>query len=233
LYPNVFLFMVRVGSGVSGFDDLIEGGLREGSINLVSGDPGSGKSTFCVHFILEGIKKGEKCLYVSVEETRDKFFNNMAAVGLDLEQYEGSGNLVFHKETVTGIRNFLDQGTVSFEHLIDSGVKRIVIDSITALLLGYDVERSQRGALLNLIELLSRFGVTVFITSESSDGQAKFGVEYLVDGVIRLYSRKVGQQRVQTLEVFKMRGTNHTRQEMVYRLGPGGITLFPGEKMLL
>ena len=75
--------------------------------------------------------------------------------------------------------------------------------------------------------------MTVVLTSESSQGQARFGVEYLVDSIIRLYSRKIGQQRLQSLEVFKMRGTNHTRQELVYRLGSGGITLYPGEKILI
>jgi len=224
--------MARLSTGVSGLDELIEGGLKEKSINLVVGEPGCGKSTFCVHFLTAGMKAGEKCLYVSVEEQKDKFYDNMNRFGFDLAQYDQTGQLIYHKATVQELRGFLDQGVVSFEQYVGEEVKRVVIDSATALMLAYNAETSQRGAMLNLFEKLEKFDVTVLITSESSEGQGRFGVEYLVDGIFRLYYRKVGQERVRTLEVFKMRGTEHSHQEIVYRLDKGGIVLYPGEKIL-
>ncbi len=224
--------MVRLSTGVVGLDDLIEGGLKERSINLVVGQPGSGKSTFCIHFLIAGMKVGEKCLFVSVEETKEKFFDNMARFGFDLKSYEDAGLLYYHKTTVNELRSFLDQSVISFEQFITDGVTRIIIDSATALMLAYNAETSQRNSLMNLFEKLGKFPITTLITAESDEGQGRFGVEYLVDGIFRLYYRKIGQERVRTLEIFKMRGTDHSKQEIVYRLSKGGLILYPGEKIL-
>ena len=225
--------MARLSTGISGLDEMIEGGLKENSLNLVVGEPGCGKSTFAVHFLMSGVRAGERCLYVSVEEEKDKFFDNMKRFGFNLAGLETGGFLVYHKASVSELRGFLDQGIISFEeHLVAGGIKRVVIDSATALMLAYNAETSQRNALMNLFELLARFKVTVLITSESESGQGRFGVEYLVDAIFRMYYRKVGQERVRTLEVYKMRGTDHSKQEIVYRLGDGGIILYPDEKIL-
>ncbi len=202
-------------------------------MNLVSGEAGCGKSTFATHFLSAGAAAGEPGLYVSVEEQKNKFYDNMSRFGFDLASLEEDKKLVFHKTSVPEIRSFLDQGVVSFEQYFkEYDVKRVVVDSVTALMLPYNAETSQRNALMTLFEIMERWGATVLVTSEVDDGQARFGIEYLVDSIFRLYYRKVGQERVRTLEVFKMRGTDHTTQEMVYRLGEGGITLYPNEKIL-
>jgi circadian clock protein KaiC len=226
--------MERLSTGIKGLDEMIEGGIKAKSINLVVGEPGSGKSTFAVQFLLAGAKAGETGLYISVEEQRDKFFDNMKRYSFDLESLEREGKLVFHKTSTQEIRNFLDKGVISFgEYFQTYQIKRVVIDSATALMLAYNSETSQRSAIMNLLEQLAKWGATVLITSESDDGQARFGLEYLVDGIFRLYYRKVGQERVRTLEVFKMRGTDHSKQEIIYKLGNGGITLVPGGKILI
>jgi circadian clock protein KaiC len=224
----------RLSTGIHGLDELIEGGLKSKSVNLVMGESGSGKSTFAVHFLMAGAEKGEAGLYVSVEEPKDKFFENMKRFGFDLAKLEAEKKFVFHKASVPEIRNFLDQGVVSFEQYFKTyNVKRIVIDSVTALMLAYGAETSQRNSLMTLFELLERWDMTVLITSEVEGEAARFGLQYLVDSVFRLYYRKVGQERVRTLEVLKMRGTDHSRQEIVYRLGKGGIILYPTEKVLV
>jgi len=214
-------------------DSLIEGGLKAGSINLVSGEAGCGKSTFATHFLKAGADAGEAGLYVSVEEKKEKFYDNMGRFGFDLPSIDAAGKLVFHKTSVPEVRSFLDQGVVSFEQYFkEYDVKRVVVDSVTALMLPYNAETSQRNALMTLFEILERWGATVLVTSEVDSGQSRFGVEYLVDSIFKLYYRKIGQERVRTMEIFKMRGTDHSRQEMVYRLGDGGITLYPDEKIL-
>ncbi|MFH1055227.1 MAG: ATPase domain-containing protein [Candidatus Altiarchaeota archaeon] len=226
--------MDRLSTGVTGLDELIEGGLKPKSINLVVGEAGSGKSTFATHFLLAGAKAGEVGLYVSVEESKEKFFDNMRKFGFDLATLEAEKKLVFHKANTPELRDFLDRGIISFEQYFKTyPIKRVVIDSATVLMLSYNAETSQRSALLTLFELLGKLGVTVLVTSESEDNQARFGLEYIVDSIFRLYYRKVGQERVRTLEVFKMRGTDHSKQEMVYRLGKGGIMLYPSEKILV
>jgi len=226
--------MDRLPTGIKGLDELIEGGLKPKSITLVVGEAGSGKSTFATHFITAGIKNGESGLYVSVEEQKEKFYDNMKKFSFDLPVLEVERKLVFHKTNPAEIRNFLDKGIVSFEQYFkEYDVKRVVIDSATALMLAYNAETSQRSALMMLFETLGRWGATLMITAEAEDEQARFGLEYLVDGIFRLYYRKVGQERVRTLEIFKMRGTDHSRQEIVYRLGKSGVILYPDEKILV
>lgn len=226
--------MDRLSTGISNLDSLIEGGLKPGSINMVTGQAGTGKSTFAAHFVKAGADAGEVTLYISVEETKDKFFDNMMRVGFDLRKLEEDKKLVYHRTGIPEVRGFLDQGIISFEQYAKSyEVKRVVVDSITALMLPYTSETSLRSSILTLFDLLDRWGATVLVTSEVAEGQARFGIEYLVDGIFRLYNRKVGQERVRTLEVFKMRGTDHSRQEIVYRLGEKGIILYPDEKILV
>jgi circadian clock protein KaiC len=225
--------MERLSTGIPKLDKLIEGGLRLGTVNLVSGESGTGKSTFATHFLKAGVDAGEAGLYVSVEERKEKFYENMSVFGFDMAAMEADGKLVFHKATVSEIRGLLDQGVVSFEEYFKTyEIKRIVIDSVTALMLSYSAETSQRNALMTLFDMLERWGATIMVTSEIQDDQSRFGIEYLVDSIIRLYYRKLAQERVRTLEVVKMRGTDHTHQEIVYRLGKKGFELFPGEKIL-
>ncbi|MBD3388526.1 MAG: AAA family ATPase [Candidatus Altiarchaeales archaeon] len=226
--------MERLSTGVKGLDELIGGGLKPGSINLIAGEPGCGKSVFSVHYIMAGAEAGETCLYVSVEEKRDKFYSNMEGFGFDMQKLEDEGKLIFHKTTVSEMRNLLDQGLISFEEYFKPHqIKRVVLDSVTALMLAYNAETAQRNALMVLFEAMEKWGATVLVTSEVESGAARFGVEYLVDTIIHLYYVKIGQERVRTLEVFKMRGTDHTKQEIVYRLGKGGMILYPNEKVLV
>src|SRR5262245_9467223 len=64
--------LARLTTGVSGLDDILHGGLIAERLYLVDGNPGSGKTTFALQFLLAGVRKGERCLYVTLSETRDE-----------------------------------------------------------------------------------------------------------------------------------------------------------------
>jgi circadian clock protein KaiC len=225
--------MARKSTGVKELDELVEGGLKEGSINLVAGESGTGKSILATQFILAGIASGEPGLYLSIEEKKPKFFENMKALGLNLEEMEAGKKFVFYEAKPNEIRNFLNKGLLGFEeHIRDGKVKRIVVDSISALLLLFEGETTQREALLVLMDKLSRWGLTVLMTSEVEFGQSRFNIDYIVDTILRLYYKKVGKERVRTLEILKMRGTKHDKREIMYRIEKGGIKLYPREGVL-
>jgi len=82
----------RINSGIKNLDPLIQGGLKDGSISLVTGGAGSGKTIFAVQFLMEGLKKGESCLYITFEEKRDKMYNDMGVFGWDFKSYEDKRN---------------------------------------------------------------------------------------------------------------------------------------------
>lgn len=224
--------MARKSTGISSLDDLMEGGFKEGTINMVEGDAGSGKSTFAVQYVLAGLKAGEKGIYISVEESRKSFFDNMRRFGFNLEELENSGMFLFYECTAQRLRDFLEKGALGVEEEIKRmDAKRLVIDSISAFVLIYDNEAKQRLAVQRLFEKLKSWNLTSLIISESSQDYTPFGLHYIVDGWVRLYYKKVGQERVRTVEVLKMRGTKHKTTETVYRIEDGGLNLYPSERV--
>jgi KaiC/GvpD/RAD55 family RecA-like ATPase len=223
----------RKTTGIPNLDSLIQGGLKEKSITLVEGDAGSGKSTLAVHYIMAGIKEGENGVYMSAEETRENFFENMDFFGFKLEDYERDGKLLFYECNPERLKEFLEKGVLGIEEKIEQmHIKRLVIDSISAFVLLYDTEAKQRTAVNMLFEKLRTWGLTTVVIAESSHTQPQHFASYLVDGWIRLYNKKVGRERVRTIEVLKMRGTNHDTTEVLYRIENKGISLYPNERVL-
>jgi circadian clock protein KaiC len=222
----------RKSSGNSELDTLMEGGFKEGSINMIEGDAGSGKSTFAVQFLLAGIAANEKCIYLSVEEDRASFYENMLRFGFDLERAENEGMLLFYECTAQRLKEFLDKGALGIEQEIrQMEAKRLVVDSISAFALTYDSESKQRIAVQRLFERMKSWGLTALIVSESSHDYRTFGLPYLVDGWVRLYYKKAGNERVRTVEVLKMRGTRHKTTETVFRIENEGVNLYPNERV--
>ena len=82
-------------TGVPGFDELIEkGGMPKGISILVSGGPGSGKTTFCLHTLNYGASNGEKCIYLSFEESSERLKGHMKNFGWNPDELENKGNLI-------------------------------------------------------------------------------------------------------------------------------------------
>jgi KaiC/GvpD/RAD55 family RecA-like ATPase len=222
----------RKSTGIQKLDEMMEGGFKEGSINMVEGDAGCGKSTFAIQYMLDGIKKGERCIYLSVEESRKSFFENMNRFGFKLEEHEASGMFFFYECTAQRLKDFLDKGSLGIEEEIKQmSAQRLVVDSISAFVLIYDSDARQRTAVQKLFEKLKSWNLTTMITSESSQDYTTFGLQYIVDGWVKMYYKKVGNERVRTVEVLKMRGTKHKTTELVYRIEEGGLNLYPNERV--
>ena len=128
--------VVRIQTGVNKFDSLISGGFKQYSTNMIVGGSGSGKTIFATQFLMEGIKKGETCLYITFEEKKNKFYSNMAAFGWDLEKYEKQGKFIFLEYTPAKVKTMLEEGGGSIETtVLQNKVSRMVIDSITSFAL--------------------------------------------------------------------------------------------------
>jgi circadian clock protein KaiC len=222
----------RKSTGIPKFDDLIEGGFKEGTIDMIEGDAGSGKSTFAVQYLLSGIAAGERGIYLSIEEDKASFFENMERFGFRLEDHERSGNLLFYECTATKLKDFLDKGSLGIEEQIKMmDAKRIVLDSISAFALAYDSDVKQRNSIQKLFEKMKSWNLTTLLIAETMSDNARLGLPYLVDGWVKLYYKKVAYERVRTIEVLKMRGTRHRATETVYRIEDHGINLYPDERM--
>ena len=83
----------RLSTGIPGLDKFLEGGFVKGSTVLLTGGAGTGKTIFCIQFLLEGLRKGERCLYITLEESPEDIINDCARFGWDLASYLDKGLL--------------------------------------------------------------------------------------------------------------------------------------------
>lgn len=202
----------RVKSGIPGFDGLIQGGFKDKSINLVTGGPGSGKTIFALTFLVEGIRTGDKCVYITFEEKKEKMYEDMRSFGWDLAKYEKEGKFAYLEYTPEQVKKVLIEGGGVMDNLITKmKARRIVIDSITSFTLLYREELAKKEAALALFELIDKWGCTTLLTSQvSSAGNGKDisqTVDFEVDSIIILYHEKNKGMRTRGLEILKMRGT--------------------------
>lgn len=198
----------RVETGIESLDKII-GGFKEGSINLVSGGAGSGKTIMAIQFLINGIKKGENGIYVTFEEKKAKTFSDMLGFGWDLSKYENENKFVFLEYTPEQVKKLITEGGGEIENVIEKlNVKRLVIDSITSFTLLYQDELSRKEAALALFELINKWNCTALLTSQAHEEErisSELGFE--VDSIILLYHIRKDGRRKRALEILKMRST--------------------------
>ena len=190
----------RIATGIHGLDPLMSGGFEDNSVNLVGGGAGSGKSIFCMQFIINGIEKyNENAIYITFEESKDKFFKHMSKFGWDLSKYERENKLTFIQYTPSQINRVIEEGSGLIEAALQkTNAKRIVIDSLTAFTLLQKDELAKRQASLALFRQIQKWGCTALLTAEHEpdiDRHQSTIMEFEVDGVLLLYNLRRGDIR--------------------------------------
>lgn len=221
----------RVPIGIPSFDILIENGFPEKSLILIAGSPGAGKTTFAAQFIYEGMRQfNEKGLYVCFAETKDSFLRNLLRFGWGFEQLERErrvGVLDLSTTKEPGIQSNLN---LILDTINDIGAKRLVIDSFTAFSMALTEATDIRFLIHLLYRFLQRIGCTTIMVSDTPWGSQKIGSgveEFIADGIILMQTRfdEKGALR-RTLNILKMRSTNHSKRTHEYEITEKGITLF-------
>jgi len=213
----------RVSTGIKNLDKIIGGGFMKNSTNLVVGGSGNGKSIFSLQFLVEGIKKGESVLYISFEEKKDEFYANMLGLGWDLEKYEKTGKFFFLSYTPQKVRTMLEEGGGEVESIVlTRKVDRIAMDSITAFVLLFKDPVAMREGTLSLFSMLRSWTCTSLLVYERDpliDEREKSRVlEFETDSLIFLYFIRIKDIRERYLEVYKMRGTDHSKSIYPYTI---------------
>jgi len=222
--------MERVRTGIDGLDEMLEGGLPRSQAVAVMGSFGTGKTTFALQFIQQGLKQGEKGIYISLEEDQESILGAARSFGWELAPYIEQKKLAIvklepndAKTTITRIRSELPDFIKSF------GASRIVLDSVSLLNLLFEADHEKRSNLFNLIQMIKRTGATCLMTAEVNDSNPNASrdglVEYAVDGVIALrYEENKERAEVQlTVRVMKMRRIAHSRRVKPYAITGRGI----------
>ncbi len=218
----------RVSTGIKNFDSLIEGGFEKNSTNLLVGSSGSGKTIFAVQFLIQGIKKGEKCLYITFEEKKQEFYCNMLEFGWDLEKFEKQGKFIFLEYTPEKVRTMLEEGGGTIENIVlTKKINRIVIDSITSFELLFEKELEKRESALALFDMLSKWDCTSLLTYEGAPSAERKETSRILDfesdSIILLYFIRGKKQRNRFLEVLKMRRTDHSLHLYPFSIENSGI----------
>ncbi len=226
-------FLERISSGIPKFDELVGGGFLKDTVNLIIGGAGSGKTIFATQFLVDGAKKGEPGVYVTFEEKKERFYEEMLELGWDLAELEKKKKFFFIEYTPEQVKKMLEEGGGEIEVVMeDLKAKRIVIDSISSFTLLFESELEKREASLALFELLRKWNVTSILTLEQepflSGGFTQHissPLEFEVDGIMLLYFVRPNGERIREFEILKMRGTGHSKKIFGFEIKKGGIKI--------
>jgi len=200
----------RVETGVRCLDEALQGGLPLGSMTLIAGKPGTGKTLLSGEFLYRGASQGENCLYVSLSEGRQSFLEYMSRVGRDLTAEDTWSRLeVMDLVTVkeAGLDVLVEMIT---SHIEETHAKRLVIDSFTALSNAFTETIDARVTLHILSKILAHIHCTTLLVTEMPTGSKKIGLgveEFVADGIIALRREILNGGVFRELEIIKMRGT--------------------------
>lgn len=240
----------RCPTGIPGLDEVLGGGFPRNRSILLSGTCGTGKTTFAVQYLVNGILKyNEPGIMVTLEQDADEIRNDMSKYGWDLRKLEEEKKLVIIdtslskmglKEYVTSLPAGSDKsfsmlpGEFDFERVAELVVssakkinaKRVVVDSLPALDVLAKTETDIRRILLQMNYEFKSNGLDSILITEipEEDGVSKHGVEeYIADGVIILKTNEALDTR--TIKIRKMRVTKHTLKPIALDITPQGIEI--------
>ncbi len=209
----------KVSTFIEGFDEALGGGIPKGNVVLVSGTPGTMKSSLCFSILYENVKhRGSKGLYISLEESHDDLKASMEELGM-----RGLDSIELHLLDVGKIRqehreeeanrDWMEILQTYIEQRVKGqGLDLVVVDSLAALYSLSHLENPRR-QLFHFISFLKDLGATTFLISEMRAGEpryAQYDEDFLADGILYVKQWEVGDSDVQLrLRCVKMRRTRH------------------------
>ena len=252
----VYRKLERSFTGIPGLDEILSGGLPRGRVILALGEPGAGKTILCTQFLVNGIEKfGENGLFVSLEETKDQYVEEMNALGWDIEALEREQKLSFiDASPIRSLPAEVQVGNVSIgksefsllsllevikNRAVSVGAERIVVDPVSHLIFQYADLTQRRKAMLDLVQALSKTGATCLLASELAEvggTNRKLQIEeYLAHGIILMQtttSATSGKSLQRVIQVEKMRGMPIDRTPRPYNIAQNGIEVYSKESVL-
>ncbi len=222
----------RVKIGIEGLDMMLGGGLIPGSITAIIGSYGTGKTTFALQFLWEGVSHGEHVIYISLEEREERILEYMDQKGWDYQQYMKNSFTVLRLDpsefnlAINRIKNELP------DLIRKLGASRVVIDPVSLFEDLFDDCAVRRQEMFRLVESLRNQKCTVVMTSETDSGNQYISrhnlIEYLCDTVILLnYVRPADLTGVHlAIEVVKMRLSQHSREIKPYEIQKDRILVY-------
>ncbi|HEV2577173.1 MAG TPA: ATPase domain-containing protein [Acidobacteriaceae bacterium] len=229
----------RISTGVAGIDDILGGGIPSGHLYLVEGDPGTGKTTFALQFLLAGAARGEKCMYVTLSESNHELAEVAASHGWDLDSIvlfemiptdedlsPEAQYTVFHPSDV----ELADTITAIVKQINIVNPERVVFDSLSEFRMLARDPLKYRRQILALKRHFAGRDCTVLLLDDrtSDDADSDLQLRSLAHGVIKLQTleRDFGISR-RRLAIHKLRGSSFREGFHDYAIRTGGIDVYP------
>ena len=230
-------------TGIEDLDIALNGGIPVGSTVLMTGSSGSGKTTLCMQFLINGAKKGERGVFFTITEPLFKLTKNMESFDFYDKKLIESGLVNLIDLRIISERLGLDTEKYTVEDasaLLDIlrdiadelNVKRLIIDSITALCYRLQTPEMIRDFIFKLGSSLAAMKCTTFLTSEVPPQKfqySQYGIEeFISDGIIFLGDVEREGDLIRTFQVVKMRGSAHSRTKYMMNISTkNGVELTP------
>ncbi len=213
----------RISSGVSGLDAMLGGqGYFRGSSILISGGPGSGKTSIGAQFTLAAAARGERCLYLAFEESEPQLVRNMRSIGIDLKPAIDAGRLSVRaiRPTSLGMELHL---TRMFALVQEANPDVVVIDPLSALEGGGTLTHTGL-MLLRLIDYLKERGTTaLYLNLQDEYDPAELDISSIMDSWIKL-RHSIGERELKrSLYIVKSRGMAHSGDVRAMVMGSNGV----------
>lgn len=232
--------LLKVPTGVPGFDVVSEGGLPEGRTTLVTGTAGSGKTIFAAQFLAGGIKHAQNGVFVTFEESPQMQCQNMRGFGWNIRQWETEDKWAFVDASPLDRSIPLVSGEYDLDPLISRlkyaidrvGAKRVAVDSLGTIFSYLPDKSKVRNLLFKLTQMLREMKITAVLTSERTVeyGEiSRYGIEeFVVDNVVILRNSLIAERRRRTIEILKFRGVSHQHGEFPFAIvSDRGIVVIP------
>jgi circadian clock protein KaiC len=206
--PRYDVAQELVPTGVPGLDRMMGGGLRPGRATFLLGPTGSGKTTLALQFALEGVRRGERSLYLNLEENPTQLASQIAGLGADPKRAMEEGLELLYAAPVELQIDSLVAGV--FGGIRDRQVRRVVVDGVGELVLAAADERRLHGYLYALLQHLSAAGVASVFTYETRLGSqgTDLTLSPLADNLIQL-GVDLGERMRRSIRIIKARATEH------------------------
>jgi KaiC/GvpD/RAD55 family RecA-like ATPase len=226
---------MRTPTGIEGFDDLVQGGLLSERVYVLSGPPGSGKTTFGIQFLAHGASRGEVGLYATLLECPQNIINDMSNYAMNITSLIKMQKLLFADLGPRMEYGYMDElnefvttdynvGRTSSEseapspsmvfkeiaaYVSEYDVKRLVIDSVSAIRFTTNDFSLQEKEMSRFIRNLKKLGCTTILLSEMTDPTAYSTEQFAAHGVIFMHNFLYDKTMTRAIQVIKMRGTKH------------------------
>lgn len=219
-------FTEKMSTGISGMDKIMRGGVYKNSTTLLTGASGTGKTVSALHFVMEGAKKGQKCLMLEFEESPEQLFRNAESFGWNLKKYvkNGTVKLICHYPEDLKPEQYTK---IIQEHVLEVKPQRFILDSLSALQRIYEPAKF-REFVIGLNAFLKMNDVTSFLTNTTAEllGFTRITETHLsttTDNIIVLKYVELNSAMGRVLSVLKMRGGGHEKGLANFEINEKGM----------